>query len=113
MRSRGKPRSRRRFTRDDRQRLVSAWRRSGLSQTRFAREHGLDASYLSRWKTEFPDERADLVAVDVVEGLQPTLPTAASPFCLRLPSGIEVEVAPDFDSSALARLIVALDRARC
>lgn len=113
MRSRGKRRSRRRFTRDDRQRLVSAWRRSGLSQSGFAREHGLDASYLSRWKAEFPDERTDLVVVDFVDDSPPTVPSVSTPFRLRHPTGIEVEVAYDFDPAALERLIASLDRSRC
>ena len=102
-------RRRRRFTAEDRRRLVEAWRRSGLSQNRFAKEHGIDASYLSRWKTEFPsDASADLVRVEVIDERKETRPPQSRAFELRFPSGVEITVPMDFDDTALARVISTL-----
>lgn len=112
-------RRRRHFTREDRRLLVEAWRRSGMSQGRFAREHGLCASYLSRWKTEFPaaseSEASETPAFIEVVAKPPSIRLAAttSTFEVRLPSGIEVAVPADFDGAALRRLISSLEGARC
>ena len=107
-------RRRRHFTRDDRRLLVEAWRRSGMSQGRFAREHGLCASYLSRWKKEFSEDSEAAGFVEVIAkppSIRP--PSITGAFRVRLPSGIEVEVPPDFDSSTLQRLISSLEGSRC
>jgi len=107
---------RRRFTPDDRRRLVSAWRRSGLSQCQFGREHGIAASYLSRWKVEFPEDEPEaptLVPVQVL-GSNPGSPaTSGGMFEVRLPSGIEVAVPARFDESALRRLLGLLGTPSC
>ena len=36
----------------EKQRLVAAWRKSGLPKTRFATENGLPPSVFSRWVTQ-------------------------------------------------------------
>lgn len=88
-----------------------------MSQGRFAREHGLCASYLSRWKTEFPaaSDASETPAFIEIVAKSPSirLPATTSTFEVRLPSGIEVAVPADFDSAALRRLISSLEGAQC
>ncbi|MCB9492258.1 MAG: transposase [Dehalococcoidia bacterium] len=105
-----------RYSREDRRRVVGAWRQSGLSQNRFAKEIGVDASSLSRWKSEFPSDGepgSALMRVEVVEEPMPLRRRPFDAFRLRLVSGIEIAVPPDFDGAALQRLVATLERSPC
>lgn len=112
----GTRRPRRHFTRDDRRRLVDAWRHSGCSQTQFAREHGITASHLSRWRLEFPENESGVAGPMLLEVFAESSTTRRAPPCefqVRLPSGIEVAIPADFDGDALHRLIATLMALPC
>ncbi len=112
-------RSRRHFTRDDRRRLVDAWRRSGLTQTQFANEHGIGPSYLSRWKKEFPESDVTGEAgpaplpVHVIGVERGDVAAVQEPFEVRLPSGVALSIPPRFDRASLEALLAVLEFARC
>jgi transposase-like protein len=60
---------RRRFSEAERRRIVEDWRRSGLSQSEFARRAGIAQAYVSRWSREqatSESQAASLVAVLVI-----------------------------------------------
>lgn len=106
-------RSRRRFSSHEKRELVRAWRASGESQNRFAHDHGIAPSYLSRWsRKDDPDEESRLIAVRVTDTSVVTSDSSAG-FEVRLPSGAEISVPRGFDAASLTSLLSALRVAGC
>lgn len=108
-------RTRQRFSKEVRRRLVEAFRRSGLSQGRFARDRGIPASSLSRWKRELPEldptPEAALLPVRLIDaGGGRGGPCV---FEVRLSGGVEVAVPRGFDRASLAELVGLLGGSRC
>ena len=91
---------------EDRRTLVSIWRASGQSQSRFALEHGVAQSSFSKWVARYtpaPMARPTFATVEVVDE-RPT-----PNLVVHLGStGLRVEVPPGFDNEELRRLVGAL-----
>lgn len=83
----------------ERTRLVEAWRRSGLSQSAFARRSGLSPSTLSNWVR--CTERHFVEVVVEEHGTAPEL-------VVEMPRGEVVRVPSGFDSDDLQRLVAIL-----
>lgn len=83
--------------RDERRRIVSAWRDSGLSQRAYADEHGLVLSSLRRWARHERDDAGDREgAVRFVEVKRPAPPPPpAATGLLRVTVGRDVRL--EFD----------------
>jgi hypothetical protein len=70
--------------------MLAAWSRSGMSLTAFARQVGVGAERLRWWHKRLgadKDKRATLTFIPAV------VSPRTSPVVLRLPRGVEVEVA--------------------
>lgn len=90
----------------EKQRLVAAWRRSGVPRTRFALEHGVSPTSLAKWAAAADEAGTQFLPVRVVDA---TPPPMAAPFVVQLAgAGHRVEVPTDFDPGALRRLVAAL-----
>ncbi len=91
----------------EKEELVAAWRRSGVSKTRFAREQGLPASAFSRWiaRIEGHDDRTSFLPVHVAPEPQATAPSLVVELA---GSGHRVEVPAGFHAGELRRLVLAL-----
>ena len=83
--------------------VLERWRESGLSKAAFCRENGIRPWQLHYWfrrlneADRIPD--AAFASVHCAGG---------SGIRIRLPSGLTVEVEPDFDPSTLVRLLAAV-----
>ena len=86
--------------------VLRAWRDSGLSLKRFAREQGIASQRLYWWRQKLERARARpstaLVAVSV------TPPPRGDPVTVVLRSGHMVRVAPGFDEDTLSRVVTLL-----
>jgi hypothetical protein len=101
--------------------VISEWRRSGLSMSAFARKRGLNTERLRYWRDRVDAEGLELGVVRstrrpadeqrFVPGFVVGL--GNSSLCVRLPRGVMVEAAnsADIEPSWLARLVVALEEA--
>ena len=104
-------RARRRLTRGEREQIVEAYRRSSLSQERFATQAGISVSALQLWLRQGAVPKA--VAPRLIQLPNPlaTLPTPARClFRVRLLSGAVIEIEGGFEPDALALLIQASAR---
>lgn len=78
---------------EEARRVITAWRRSGLSLNAFAREHGFTAQRLGWWKRKVGAGGAELARfVPVVVGPTTATATARATVVLRSPRGTAVEV---------------------
>ena len=88
--------------------LVSIWRASDPSQSRFALEHGVAQSSLSKWVALYkpaPMALPTFATVEVVDGPPPPAPN----LLVHLGStGLRMEVPADFDAAELRLLGGAL-----
>jgi len=84
---------------------VSSWRRSGLSQAQFCRDHNLKVRDFGYWKRKF--SRSSNAVSFVPLRVQSSL-SAPSPLGLVLDSGLRVEVREGFSPGALKDLIHTL-----
>ena len=92
-----------------RRRLAELWLKSGVTQRRFAVEHGVAASSLARWAGELRDSRRDMAAP---AGFLEVAPVAAPPplMLVRLTVGavtLELEQLPPVE------YVLALGAAAC
>ena len=101
-----KPRVRKRFTPGQRKAFVEAYRKSSLSQGRFAAQAGISISALQLWGRQLTAPKA--VASTMV---QLPNPLAGSPqrcrFRVRLSNGITVELLDHFEAAQLDCLLKA------
>ena len=96
------------MSRADRERLLGAYRVSGLTQERFAAQSGIKVGTLRTWIYK---RRAPAVAgsgnfapVRIVEGSHPATNSRGA-VTVRWPQGIEVEIAVDLDRAGVASLV--------
>ncbi len=114
--SRDRAKRRHRYSREEREQFVELWRRSGLSQSHFARKHGIHANNLSRWKTEFGETSsapATIVPLHVIEDVTHAPLAPAGAFEVRLPSGVVLTVPDGFDRQCFKALLDDLGFPRC
>jgi hypothetical protein len=103
-----------RWTREDAERVLAAWRASGLELSVWCRREGLGYERVRRWRGQLAShqprvKKSVLLPVEVMGDSQTAL---AGAFELELAQGRRLRVPSDFDETALARLIrVVEDRA--
>jgi transposase-like protein len=122
MHERADRQARRRFSAEDRRRIVTDFNRSGLSQCRFAAKQGIAQGVLSRWLSEFAAGRdvresaPSLVPVRIVddegESSQPTSSTSDHIEILTS-RDVTIRVPPGFDRAALADVLSIVERRGC
>jgi transposase-like protein len=96
---------RRRWSRSEREQLLQDFRSSGLTQVRFAAEHGVNVTTLRSWiykAAEADDQSGGFAPVQIV-GARST--GARNAITVRWPQGVEVELAVDLDGSGVVRLV--------
>jgi hypothetical protein len=81
---------RRHWSADHARGILGAWSRSGLSLSAFARQQGVNAERLRWWHKRLGDVKDKGTAVTFIPAV---VSGQRSPVVLRLPRGIEVEVA--------------------
>lgn len=116
---------RRRWSREDKERLVAATFEPGASVSEIARSAGIHVSQLFRWRKELcqisTPSVPQLIPVEVVEPLPaPALPAEpppvsrprkkASMVTIELVGGRRLRVESDVDTEALARILDVLER---
>ncbi len=88
--------------------LVVAWRRSGLSASRFGRLAGVSATSLRDWSVGLPPPPATATATQFVD-VEVVEPDAAPSLVVEVAhSGHRVIVPPGFDAGELRRLVAVL-----
>ena len=96
---------RRRWSRSEREQLLQDFRSSGLTQERFAAEHGINVTTLRSWiykRAGAGNEGGGFAPVKIV-GARPVGSRQA--ITVRWPQGVEVELAVDLDGSGVVRLV--------
>ncbi len=91
----------------ERRALVASWRSSGLSQLRFAVEHGVPQRSFSKWVARYTPAPMALPSFATVEVVDEAPPPPNLLVHLGT-SGLRVEVPVGFDASELRRLVGAL-----
>jgi transposase-like protein len=92
---------------DEQRALVASWRSSGLSQSRFALEHGVPQSSFSKWVARYtpgPMALPTFATVEVIDEAPPPPNLVVHLGC----TGLRVEVPAGFDAAELRRLVGAL-----
>ena len=104
---------RKRWSTEEGQAVVDAWRRSGQGSGEFARRHGFPEVRLLRWSARITEPEAALPAfVPVV--MKSDVPTIeARPVEVVLTGGVVVRVAAGTPTAWLAELVRALEKAPC
>ena len=91
---------------EEKRTLVSSWRASGQSQSRFAFEHGVPQSSFSKWVARYTPAPMTLPTFATVEVVDETPPPN---LLVHLgATGLRVEVPAGFDPTELRRLVGAL-----
>ncbi|MDF1615672.1 IS66 family insertion sequence element accessory protein TnpA [Desulfurivibrio dismutans] len=94
---------------------LSAWERSGLTQTAYCREYGLSRHAFGWWRRKFRDRPAAelpvLVQVPTVAGPKVTVGDFSG-LRLLLPRGLGLEINRGFDVATLSRVIASLEVGR-
>lgn len=116
---------RRRWSREEKERLVAATLESGASVSEIAHSAGIHVNQLFRWRKELCQISApsvpQLVPVEVVEALPaPSIPAEPPPVSrsrkkaslvmIELGGGRRLRVESDIDTEALARILDVLER---
>jgi len=107
----------RRRTREQWRELVEGWPRSGLTQQAYCERHGVASGSLQRWREVFRQARArghdqTAEAVRLVPVQWVDAPAAVvTPLILVLADGQRLEIAPDFDTATLKRVLAVLQEA--
>jgi hypothetical protein len=83
--------SKRRWTSKDATDVVTAWRRSDLSQRAFCKQHGIDSPRLARWAKLIPEAPAFVEAVVVSKSVASSPPIIVELGAARIVIGHEVE----------------------
>lgn len=81
--------------------LIQQWRKSGLRRAEFARIHAVSPQQLSVWRWKLARRKP-------VTFLEFRLSQPSSPFVITLPSGLQLQVPPDFDDRELRRILEVL-----
>ena len=96
---------RRRWSRAEREQMLQDFRASGLTQVRFAAEHGVSIGTLRNWiyKPAMAGEQSGGFAPVHLVGAGSIGSRGA--VTVRWPHGVEVELAVDLDGSGVVRLV--------
>ena len=98
----------------DAEQVVAAWRRSGESVAGFARQHGVSAVRLLRWRARLKaGAMPTFHPVRVVADREPSGRRASELLTLELRGGRRILVPADFDSGHLERLVRAVESWGC
>ena len=95
--------------------MLVAWRKSGLSIERFAKERGIVPQRIRWWKAKLEGKTTALVRSESPLALLPVQVTASAPskrgepVAVYLRSGHIVKVGRGFDEEAFARVIAVLE----
>jgi len=95
--------------------VLSAWRKSGQSLERFAKDRGLVPQRIRFWKTKLEGKSTALVRSDSslaflpVKVTEPASPKRGEPVAVYLRSGHIVKVGRGFDEEAFARVVAVLE----
>jgi hypothetical protein len=95
--------------------VLSAWRKSGQSLERFAKERGLVPQRIRWWKAKLEGKSTALVraqsplALLPVQVTEPVAPKRGEPVAVYLRSGHIVKVGRGFDEEAFARVVALLE----
>lgn len=87
---------------------LEAWKQSGLTMSAYASREGINVGTFGAWKRRLnrvSQPRLDVIEVRTVPGGSPT------PFHLLI-NGIHLDVAVDFEVTALRRLLAVLEERR-
>ncbi len=99
---------------------IEAWQQSQLSQSEYARQHGLSIKSFSYYRRRFVQEHQQsqqepsvpLLPVSVVPEEPVGSPAQTVPgITLSSPGGFRIELAPGFDSQALQAVLQLLEAA--
>ena len=85
--------------------MLAAFRASGLTQVRFAAEHGVKVTTLRNWiykPTGGDDHPGSFAPVQIVGARGPR---PGGRVTVRWPQGVEIELAVDLDGSGVVRLV--------
>lgn len=113
--------SRKRLTQAQWKAHIEAWQQSGITQTAYCRKHGLTDKVFSLWKRRL--QRANSDDVSPLSGSEPTIAdflpvnvvsnaTSQGQILLRLPNGIELQLAVAALNSLNAKVISDLCQIR-
>ena len=110
---------RRQWTEEEARGFLAAWRKSGLSIEKFAKECGLVPQRVRWWKKKFeeqPEPKAKagsmaLLPVRVTASPAPAAPKRGEPISVYLRGGQVVRVGRGFDEEAFARVVAILEGA--
>lgn len=97
--------------------VLSAWRKSGQTLERFAKERGLVPQRLRWWRNKLEGKSTALVrsssplALLPVQVTEPAPPKRGEPVAVYLRSGHIVKVGRGFDEEAFARVVAVLEGA--
>jgi hypothetical protein len=97
--------------------VLIAWRKSGLSIERFAKERGLVPQRIRWWKTKLEDKSTALVRSPSALALLPVQVTESAPtkrgepVAVYLRTGHIVKVGRGFDEEAFTRVVALLEGA--
>lgn len=100
-----------RWTSQDAQRVLEAWRQSGLDLAGWCRREGVEYERVRRWRSRLPvgSERAQTATFLPVRVIAGTPSPEAARFELELAGGRRLHVPPQFDEPALVRLLQVLE----
>lgn len=112
----GEHRGGRRRTREEIERVLEQYYRSGQTQSDFTREHGVGLSTLQRWlngSAGKPNRKAALPAMPTWVEVAPAAaisvqPSAPRSYRLDLPGGISLRVEGGFDAAEIQQLLRVL-----
>lgn len=84
-----------------------------MTQQAYCADHGVSLGSLQRWREVFRQERADSQSQSNAVRLVPVqwedaLPVAVTPLILVLRNGQRLEIAADFDTATLKRVLAVL-----
>jgi hypothetical protein len=97
--------------------VLSAWRRSGLTLEKFARDRGLTPQRVRWWKAKLEGKTTALVRSESSLALLPVQVTESAPskrgepVAVYLRSGHIVKIGRGFDEEAFARVLAVLEGA--
>lgn len=109
------------FTQNERLNFVKAWRKSGMTQTGFARQAGISDKTLSAWvnhaavkkptkQSNIEQKMPPLLPVKITQPSSTTNPkNQTSAFNILLPSGIQLSFNATYDMTAAINLIKAYE----
>ena len=98
--------------------MVEAWRASGLTQSEFARDHGITPGTFSRWVPQFPPVELETEPKPMVELRLQDLADAVFPgsdpqrgglWEIQLANGRRLRFPPPVSQKAMAQLFRALE----